>query len=141
MPNEHIVKSYDDELTKLADAGSALPKALQVFLTYPFVDAVVGKNPAVARNLHMGDYTNLSVQLDINLQDLGVGQLCTTVPQLKDLPINICNNPKLVACAQKLLNTNPNNLPGGLTETTSFDLVADQMGTVPVVALDNGLAR
>lgn len=30
------------------------------------------------------------------------------------------------------------NLPGGLTETTSFDLVANQMGTVPVVALGLG---
>src|SRR4029079_466279 len=53
-------------LTKLAEAGDALPKSLQVFLTYPFVDSVVGKNPAQARNLHMGDYTNLSAQLDID---------------------------------------------------------------------------
>lgn len=30
------------------------------------------------------------------------------------------------------------NLPGGLTETTSFDLVANQMGVVPVVALGLG---
>jgi hypothetical protein len=30
------------------------------------------------------------------------------------------------------------NLPGGLSETTSFDLVADNMGTVPVVALGLG---
>ncbi|HKM53883.1 MAG TPA: carboxyl transferase domain-containing protein, partial [Isosphaeraceae bacterium] len=30
------------------------------------------------------------------------------------------------------------NLPGGLTETTSFDLVANQMGIVPVVALGLG---
>jgi phospholipid/cholesterol/gamma-HCH transport system substrate-binding protein len=35
-------------LTKLSEAGDALPKSLQVFLTYPFVDAVVGKNPAQA---------------------------------------------------------------------------------------------
>jgi phospholipid/cholesterol/gamma-HCH transport system substrate-binding protein len=60
-------------LTKLADAGSALPKALQVFLTYPFVDAVVGRNPTQARNLHMGDYTNLSAQLSLDLRGLGNG--------------------------------------------------------------------
>ena len=30
------------------------------------------------------------------------------------------------------------NLPGGLTETTSFDLVANNMGSVPVVALGLG---
>ncbi|HEX4976512.1 MAG TPA: MCE family protein [Nocardioides sp.] len=53
-------------LTKLAEAGDAFPKSLQVFLTYPFVDAVVGKNPAQARNLHMGDYTNLSIQMEVN---------------------------------------------------------------------------
>ena len=58
-------------LTKLAEAGDSLPKALQVFLTYPFVDAVVGTNPAQARNLHMGDYTNLSVKLDLDLQRAG----------------------------------------------------------------------
>jgi phospholipid/cholesterol/gamma-HCH transport system substrate-binding protein len=38
-----------------------------VFLTYPFVDEVVGRDPQVARNLHMGDYTNLSVRLDLNI--------------------------------------------------------------------------
>ncbi len=69
-------------LTKLAETGDALPKALQVFLTYPFVDAVVGTNPAQARNLHMGDYTNLSAQLDINL----AGGL----PQLPVDPAVVC---------------------------------------------------
>jgi phospholipid/cholesterol/gamma-HCH transport system substrate-binding protein len=56
-------------LTKLAEAGDALPKAFQVFLTYPFTDEVVGRNPTQARNLHMGDYTNLSIQLDVDLRD------------------------------------------------------------------------
>ena len=42
-------------------------KSFNVFLTYPFVDEVVGRDPQVARNLHMGDYTNLSVQLDLDL--------------------------------------------------------------------------
>jgi phospholipid/cholesterol/gamma-HCH transport system substrate-binding protein len=61
------LRSLDPMLTKLAEAGDSLPKAFQVFLTYPFVDEVVGKNPAQARDLHMGDYTNLSVQMDIDL--------------------------------------------------------------------------
>jgi phospholipid/cholesterol/gamma-HCH transport system substrate-binding protein len=65
-------------LTKLAEAGKSLPKAFQVFLTYPFVDAVVGKNPVQAENLHMGDYTNLSVQLDADL----TGQSQPTLPGL-----------------------------------------------------------
>jgi virulence factor Mce-like protein len=57
-------------LYKLAEAGSAFPKALQVFLTYPFVDEAVGRDPQVARNLHMGDYTNLNLRLDLELAHL-----------------------------------------------------------------------
>ncbi len=70
-------------LTKLAEAGDALPQAFQVFLTYPFVDAVVGKNPAQARNLHMGDYTNLSIQADLDFSGAG------PAPNLPD-PGDIC---------------------------------------------------
>jgi len=62
------LESLDPILTKLAEAGDAFPKAFQVFLTYPFVDEVVGRNPAQARNLHMGDFTNLSVQMDVDLR-------------------------------------------------------------------------
>jgi phospholipid/cholesterol/gamma-HCH transport system substrate-binding protein len=58
-------------------------------LTYPFVDAVVGKNPAQARNLHMGDYTNLSVQLDLNL----TGQDEQPLPEPGDLCSNVPSNP------------------------------------------------
>ena len=54
-------------LNQLAESGDDFVKAFHVFLTYPFVDEVVGRDPQVARNLHMGDYTNLSVTLDIDL--------------------------------------------------------------------------
>jgi phospholipid/cholesterol/gamma-HCH transport system substrate-binding protein len=57
-------------LSQLADAGRALPKSLEVFFTYPFINAVVGETPAEARNLHQGDYTNLSVKLDLDLRQL-----------------------------------------------------------------------
>ena len=59
-------------LDGFAKAGQNFPKSFQVFLTYPFVDAAVGRDPQVARNLHMGDYTNLSVKLDVNLADLNL---------------------------------------------------------------------
>ena len=59
-------------LTQLADSGDDFVKAFNVFLTYPFVDEVVGRDPQVARNLHMGDYTNLVVQLDLDLSDHGL---------------------------------------------------------------------
>ena len=54
-------------LEGFAKAGDNFAKSFQVFLTYPFIDEAVGRNPQVARNLHMGDYTNLSVNLDINV--------------------------------------------------------------------------
>ena len=53
-------------LTELANSGDDFVKSFNVFLTYPFVDEVVGRDPQVARNLHMGDYTNLSIELDID---------------------------------------------------------------------------
>ena len=59
-----------------------------MFLTYPFVDEVVGRDPQVARNLHMGDYTNLSITLDVDL-DTGhaADRLPTDLPTLPtDLP-------------------------------------------------------
>jgi phospholipid/cholesterol/gamma-HCH transport system substrate-binding protein len=54
-------------LDQLAASGDDFVNAFHVFLTYPFVDEVVGRDPQVARNLHMGDYTNLSITLDLDL--------------------------------------------------------------------------
>jgi phospholipid/cholesterol/gamma-HCH transport system substrate-binding protein len=54
-------------LNQLAASGDNFVKAFNVFLTYPFVDEVVGRDPQVARNLHMGDYTNLSIVLEVDL--------------------------------------------------------------------------
>lgn len=68
------LRRLDPVLTNLADTGDDFANAFHVFLTYPFVDEVVGRDPQVARNLHMGDYTNLSVQLDIDLSTLGLPQ-------------------------------------------------------------------
>ena len=63
-------------LEGFAKAGQNFPKSFQVFLTYPFVDEAVGRDPQVARNLHMGDYTNLSVNLDINAGGPGAARAC-----------------------------------------------------------------
>jgi phospholipid/cholesterol/gamma-HCH transport system substrate-binding protein len=75
-------------LDGFAKAGDSFPKAFQVFLTYPFVDEAVGKDPQVARNLHMGDYTNLSVNLDLGLDLLK--------PLLPGLPTPACDLTKTV---------------------------------------------
>ena len=53
------LRSLSPVLGKLAEAGQALPNALQVLLTYPFPDA--------AMNAITGDFTNLDVTADLNL--------------------------------------------------------------------------
>ena len=61
------LRLLDPVLTELAATGDNFAKSFNVFLTYPFVDEVVGRDPQVARNLHMGDYTNLSIELDVSV--------------------------------------------------------------------------
>jgi len=118
------LRSLDPTLTQLAEAGDSLPKAFQVFLTYPFVDEVVGRNPAQARNLHMGDYTNLSVQMDIDLTK-GLPTVPGPPAEIPGDPVGTVND--IVDCvnsgdaeseecdgltkkqAQKLCNQFPNN--------------------------------
>ncbi|WP_445258726.1 MCE family protein [Nocardioides aurantiacus] len=72
-------------LDNLAAAGDNLPKSFQVFLTYPFIDEAVGRNPVVANSIKMGDYTNLSVDLDLDLADL------PGLPGLPGLPDVVCD--------------------------------------------------
>jgi phospholipid/cholesterol/gamma-HCH transport system substrate-binding protein len=115
-------------LTELANSGDAFVDSFHVILTYPFVDDVVGRDPQVARNLHMGDYTNLSVQLDLDLtKPFLPGLPCTALSNLPggvslddllDLP-NLCagvsdaltlcaSNPSVRNCAgipRRVLNT------------------------------------
>ena len=99
-------------LNQLAASGDDFVKAFNVFLTYPFVDEVVGRDPQVARNLHMGDYTNLSIVLEVDLTQglptdptdvlptqLDPGQLLQSV-----LDCIASGNLASAAC-QKVLNT------------------------------------
>lgn len=57
-------------LSALGKADQDLPKSLQVLLTYPFIDEAVGRDPQVAKDLRMGDFTNLSVNLTLDLFNL-----------------------------------------------------------------------
>ena len=84
------LRSLDPVLTQLAASGDNFTKAFHVFLTYPFVDEVVGRDPQVARNLHMGDYTNLSIQLEIDLNVLPTlpTKLPTTLPTEACIPLS-----------------------------------------------------
>ena len=53
------LRSLSPILQKLAEAGEDLPKSLEVLVTFPFTDYTV--------NAIKGDYTNLDLQLDIDL--------------------------------------------------------------------------
>ena len=113
------LQSLDPVLTQLAAAGDNFTNAFHVFLTYPFVDEVIGRDPQVARNLHMGDYTNLSITLEVDLSNgatTGLPTLPTNLPTQIDPTVIIDNvldclrsgNPLSAAC-QKVLQT-PNDL-------------------------------
>jgi phospholipid/cholesterol/gamma-HCH transport system substrate-binding protein len=68
-------------LGQLQASGDDFVRGFNVALTYPFVDDVVGRDPQVARNLQMGDYTNLDIKLDLSLDDQGsLPQLPTGLP-------------------------------------------------------------
>lgn len=110
------LKALQPVLSQLAASGDNFTKAFHVFLTYPFVDEVVGRDPQVAKNLHMGDFTNLSITLDVDLSDGGTPTLPTNLPTEIDPTVIVNNvleclksgNPTSPACL-KVLNT-PNDL-------------------------------
>jgi phospholipid/cholesterol/gamma-HCH transport system substrate-binding protein len=89
------LKALQPTLTKLADAGANLPKALEIALTYPF--------PAAATGAVKGDYTNLRITADIdmrniikNLQPKGGGPgLPTALPTLPLPPLPTVSVPPL----------------------------------------------
>ena len=56
------LKALQPILSQLTKAGDALPKSMQLLLTYPFSD---GTTAAMK-----GDFTNMSADLDLNLKDL-----------------------------------------------------------------------
>ncbi len=93
------LERLDPVLTQLAASGDDFTNAFNVFLTYPFVDEVVGRDPQVARNLHMGDYTNLSITLDIDVAGgaSATPSLPTNLPTVID-PTIIVND--VLACLQ-----------------------------------------
>ncbi len=102
-------------LTQLANAGDDLVNSFSVLLTYPFVDEVVGRDPQVARNLQMGDYTNLSVQLELDFSDLEnlpvvPGLPCGELDNLQGTPLEeILNGTVLCEDAQAAIADCINN--------------------------------
>jgi phospholipid/cholesterol/gamma-HCH transport system substrate-binding protein len=127
-------------LTQLANSGDDFVNAFNGFLTWPFVDEIVGRDPQVARNLHMGDYQNLSIDMDLNLNKIpGVCFPLHAIPPLGQLPPldAMCQNvqDKVQECLDTL-NLGPT--PGNIRKCVAVLLdglagVADQVicGLVP----------
>jgi len=65
-----VLRQLEPVLSSLNDTGQDFVDALHIFSTFPFSDDVIGRDPAVAKSLHFGDYVNLSVELDLNLNDI-----------------------------------------------------------------------
>ena len=72
------LKSLDPVVTRLADAGSAFPKALRIAGTFPFP-------LGLSRQFIIGDYANLDAVLNFNLTD----QLCGLLP--RQVTQTLCN--------------------------------------------------
>lgn len=75
------LKSLDPVVTRLADAGSAFPKALKIAGTFPFP-------LGVTRQFVIGDYANLDAVLNLNLTDQLCGLLGRQATQV------LCNGQK-----------------------------------------------
>ena len=73
------LKALQPTLRKLAEAGSDLPKALELLLTFPFSDQAV---KAVK-----GDYFNLYATIDLNLQNIMANLGRSRQSALESLPI------------------------------------------------------
>ena len=62
-------------LTQLGRSGRSLAYSLQA-LSFPFVDSIVGRDPQVAKALHLGDYVNLSIEMDVDLANPQLPTVC-----------------------------------------------------------------
>ncbi len=122
-------------LEAFARSGKNLPESFQVFLTYPFVDAAVGRDPQVARNLHMGDYTNLSVNLDVDLAQLAVPEVPVPVPS------QVCDVAKRVRAEVRDQVEALPRLPGGLGEKELIDAVTKAVQGVSCSTGTNALRK
>lgn len=107
-------------LDKLADSGEHLVESLQV-VTFPIGDGLVGKDPQVARNLHMGDYVNLSVELQLDLADPNLPTICIEDIDA-ELPCSEVIGPILDCLTEQDLDTCstvPTDILEGLSEQES----------------------
>ncbi|MEO9324534.1 MCE family protein [Nocardioides sp. C4-1] len=129
------VRQLQPILGQLAAAGDALVDSFNVALTYPFVDEAVGRDPQVARNLHMGDYTNLSINLQLDLTGELPGIPCTPleeIPQVGPLPdfADLCADAQdaLAACIDTFNRACLAGLVDSVCENTPSNPICDILG-------------
>ena len=129
-----ILEQLAPVLSSLNDAGDDFVNSLHLFATFPFSDDVIGRDPAVARNLHFGDYVNLSIELDLNLNDLAP-VVCvpfsllppnTPIDELLELP-GLCGG--VANALQSCVGPPPDvdaclRLPGSLTDEACDEVPA-----------------
>jgi phospholipid/cholesterol/gamma-HCH transport system substrate-binding protein len=72
------LKALQPTLTRLAEAGDNLPKALAIMFTYPF--------PNAAADAVKGDYTNLRITADLDLRNILANVGGPALPSLPPLP-------------------------------------------------------
>jgi phospholipid/cholesterol/gamma-HCH transport system substrate-binding protein len=90
---DQVIRTFENlqpTLTQLVASGDSLVNALDTAFTYPFVDEVVGRDPQVARNLHMGDFVNLSIDLQVDASK-PLTNLTNPVPSAIN-PTTVVNN-------------------------------------------------
>ena len=90
------LKALRPTLQKLAEAGANLPKALELMFTFPFTDASI--------DAVKGDYVNLYLKLDLNLQDV-----IDNYGRARTNPLN--GLPLLGSALDGTKGTNPNYTP------------------------------
>jgi phospholipid/cholesterol/gamma-HCH transport system substrate-binding protein len=122
-----VLRQLQPTLTQLANSGDSLVDSFSVILTYPFVDEVVGRDPQVARSIRFGDFTNLSVRLDLDLTDpptIGVpcfplAEVDAALPleDIIDLP-GLCEDAQdaLGKCIDNPTVANCSTIPGDLVD-------------------------
>ncbi len=138
-----VLQQLHPVLKALNDTGDDFVEAFHLFATFPFSDDVIGRDPAVARNLHFGDYVNLSVELDLDLTDIS-GVACvpfsmlphdTPLDDLLDLP-GLCKG--VVIAIQDCLGPPPDAAACGQLPTHLLDEVCDAVN-LPILCGGGGL--
>ena len=118
--DDHEPQRARPDADRVGQGRDDFPNSLQIFLTYPFIDAIVGKNPQQARDLHMGDYTNLSIDLDLDLKDIlgggvGIGDKLLPCDDIPNPQIGqLCKQgDKIIQVTQEIIDHLPVPNPGG----------------------------